>query len=268
MELRDALGTLHAPAGDAARIVSLVPSITELVCELGLADRLVGRTGFCIHPREVVRGIPKVGGTKDVDIEKIRALRPSHVIVNIDENEKPLAEALAKFVPHLVVTHPLGPADNPALYRLIGGLFGRRGEAEALCVRFEAAHAAASAANWPQREVLYLVWKDPWMTVSRDTYISRTLALFGLRTLPAAAQSRYPEISIDAPSVREAELVLLSSEPYLFGDEHVAELAGRQEFASKPVRLIDGEMTSWYGSRAIAGLDYLRGFVARLPPPI
>lgn len=265
MVLRDALGTLHAPAGDTARIVSLVPSITELVCELGLAGSLVGRTGFCIHPREVVRRIPKVGGTKDVDLEKIRALRPSHVILNIDENERPLADALAKFVPNLVVTHPLGPADNPALYRLIGGLFGRRGEAEALCVRFWAALAAASAAIWPRRDVLYLIWKDPWMAVSRDTYISRTLALFGLGTLPAAAQSRYPEISLDAPFVRDACLVLLSSEPYAFRKKHVEELSRRPEWAGKPALLIDGEMTSWYGSRAIAGLQYLHRFVAALP---
>lgn len=264
MELRDALGTLHAPAGADARIVSLVPSITELVCELGLSDRLVGRTGFCIHPRDIVRNIPKVGGTKDVDLEKVRALRPSHVILNIDENEKPLAETLAQFVPHMVVTHPLAPEDNPALYRLIGGVFGRRAEAEALCTRFEAARTAAASDAWPQRKVLYLIWKRPWMTVARDTYISRTLALFGLRTLPETAQARYPEFGLDAPFVREAELVLLSSEPYMFRQKHAAELAGRPELSGKAVKLIDGEMTSWYGSRAIAGLAYLRRFVAGL----
>jgi ABC-type Fe3+-hydroxamate transport system substrate-binding protein len=265
VELRDALGTLHAPAGPDARIVSLVPSITELVCELGLNERLVGRTGFCIHPREIVRGIPKVGGTKDVDLEKIRTLRPSHVILNIDENEKPLAEALAQFVPHLVITHPLAPADNPALYRLLGGIFGRKCEAEALCVRFEAALETAVSTVRPERNVLYLIWKDPWMTVSRDTYISRMLALFGLRTLPESAHPRYPEFKLEQRFVCEAELVLLSSEPYMFREKHVADLALLQEFAGKPVLLIDGEMTSWYGSRAIAGLDYLRGFVARLP---
>jgi ABC-type Fe3+-hydroxamate transport system substrate-binding protein len=248
-----------------ARIVSLVPSITELVCELGLAERLVGRTGFCIHPREIVRRIPKVGGTKDVDPDRIRALHPSHVILNIDENEKPLAETLAEFVPHLIVTHPLAPEDNPALYRLIGGIFGKPREAEALCDRFESARKAAASIAWPQRKVLYLIWKDPWMTVARDTYISRTLALFGMHTLPEKTQARYPEFSLDAPFVREAELVLLSSEPYMFREKHVAALAQRPEFAGKPVMLIDGEMTSWYGSRAIPGLDYLRGFVARLP---
>jgi ABC-type Fe3+-hydroxamate transport system substrate-binding protein len=103
-ELVDALGQ-HQPAPDA-RIVCLVPSITELLCDLGLAPQLVGRTGFCIHPRESVAAIPKVGGTKDVNIEKIRKLAPTHVVVNIDENEKPTVDLLAEFVPHVVVTHP------------------------------------------------------------------------------------------------------------------------------------------------------------------
>lgn len=108
-DLRDAAGTLHARARSEARIVSLVPSITELICDLGLIDRLVGRTGFCIHPKALLRPIPKVGGTKSVDVEKVRALQPSHVILNIDENDKPVAEALAEFVPNLIVTHPLAP---------------------------------------------------------------------------------------------------------------------------------------------------------------
>ena len=260
MELRDAAGTLHTPAQGASRIVSLVPSITELVCDLGLSSRLVGRTGFCIHPRDVVRAIPKVGGTKAVEIEKIRALRPTHVLLNIDENEKETAETLADFVPHLVVTHPLAPLDNLSLYRLIGGIFDRPAEAEELCSRFQAAYDALAAEQSSRRKALYLIWKDPWMTVSRDTYISRMLALAGLETVPGVAASRYPRISLEERWVAEAELVLLSSEPYMFRERHVAELAIQPPFAGKPVRLIDGEMTSWYGSRAIAGLAYLREF--------
>jgi ABC-type Fe3+-hydroxamate transport system substrate-binding protein len=143
----DALGVRHPPAGRDARIVSLVPSITELVCDLGLAPQLVGRTGFCIHPRATVKAIPKVGGTKDVDLDALRALRATHVIVNVDENRKDTVEAIAGFVPHVIVTHPLAPRDNLALYRLIGGIFGREREAEALCVRFEEAFAAAERAR-------------------------------------------------------------------------------------------------------------------------
>ncbi|MDH5579077.1 MAG: helical backbone metal receptor, partial [Betaproteobacteria bacterium] len=101
----------------SSRIVSLVPSLTELVCALGLGEALVGRTGFCVHPQDVVRRIPKVGGTKDVDLAKVRALEPTHVVLNVDENRKETADELATFVPNLVVTHPLGPLDNLGLYR-------------------------------------------------------------------------------------------------------------------------------------------------------
>ncbi len=260
IDLRDAAGTLHTQAGCDARIVSLVPSITELVCDLGLIDRLAGRTGFCVHPKGPLRAIPKVGGTKSVDIEKIRALQPTHVILNIDENEKPLADALAEFVPNLIVTHPLAPLDNLRLYRLIGAIFGREPAAERLCARFESAHAGLAGENYPPCAVLYLIWKDPWMTVSRDTYVSRTLALAGLATLPVGTGIRYPELRFDEAWVADAELVLLSTEPYMFREKHVAQLEKLALFAGRPVRLIDGEMTSWYGSRAIEGLRYLHEF--------
>ena len=242
------------------RIVSLVPSITELVCDLGLADALVGRTGFCIHPRAAVRRIPKVGGTKDVNLARIRELAPTHVIVNIDENERPLAAELARFVPHIIVTHPLAPLDNLALYRLLGGIFDRTARAIELCGEFARAHAdvAAACAALPRQNVLYLIWRKPWMTVARDTYVARTLALAGWDTLPAAATVRYPELELDAALLAGVDHILLSSEPYRFRERDVLDvrrLLPREAHCS--VRLIDGEMTSWYGSRAVAGLAYL-----------
>lgn len=257
---RDAAGTVHERAADSARIVSLVPSLTELICDLGLSSKLVGRTGFCVHPRAALKGVPKVGGTKDVDLAKVRALAPTHVLLNIDENEKPTAETLAQFVPQLIVTHPLAPLDNPALYRLLGGIFGREQAAEALCAQFRQAYdALAQAARaWPRQRVLYLIWKDPWMTVSRDTYIARTLALAAWDTLPAKATARYPRVELDEALLQDADLVFLSSEPYRFRARHVAELQALPAMRGKTVAPIDGEMTSWYGSRAIAGLDYLR----------
>lgn len=242
------------------RIVSLVPSLTELVCELGLAEHLVGRTGFCIHPADAVRAIPKVGGTKTVNLERIRALAPTHVILNKDENLKETAEALAAFVPNLVVTHPLDPEDNLALYRQFGSTFDREQAAGLLCERFQAAYDGVASKAYASRQVLYLIWKDPWMSVSRDTYISRTLRLFGLHTLPEAAAARYPVLAqLDLQGV---DLVLLSSEPYRFADRHLAEVAA---LTGRPTLLVDGEMTSWYGPRAIAGLHYLEDFAARLP---
>jgi ABC-type Fe3+-hydroxamate transport system substrate-binding protein len=259
----DAAGTRHVAVTAPPRIVSLVPSITELVCELGLTAALAGRTGFCIHPHAGVRGVPKVGGTKDVDLKRIRELEPTHVIVNIDENEKPLVDELARFVPHIVVTHPLAPLDNLALYRLLGGIFDRAERAEELCVEYMRAHdeAVAACAALPRQNVLYLIWRKPWMTVSRDTYISRTLALAGWDTLPATTRVRYPELQLDAAMLANVDHVLLSSEPYRFRERDIDVVQKLLPPGARcSVRLIDGEMTSWYGSRAIHGLDYLVRF--------
>ena len=254
MHLTDALGTRHTPA-PGARIVSLVPSITELLCDLGLANQLVGRTGFCIHPAGLVQSIAKVGGTKDVNLDKIRKLAPTHLVVNIDENEKPTVEALAQFVPHIVVTHPTGPRDNLPLARLMGGIFGAGEQAEAWCADFEAEYARLQAApKGPPAKVLYCIWQDPWMAVSADTYIARMLAEIGWST-PALGANRYPSFTWDDATVAGIDGVLLSTEPYRFTQEHAHALATQ---IGKPVRLVDGEMMSWYGSRALAGVKYLR----------
>ena len=252
--LIDALGQAHRPAPDA-RIVSLVPSITELLCDLGLASQLVGRTGFCIHPKAVVADIPKVGGTKDVNLEKIRKLAPTHVVVNIDENEKPTVDALAQFVPHVVVTHPLVPQDNLALARLMGGIFGAREKAEAWCAAFaeELARLRALPAG-PARTVLYCIWQDPWMSVSKDTYIAAMLAELGWR-VPGLGAARYPRFEWSEALVDGLDAVLLSTEPYRFTEAHADAL---EKQVGIPVLLVDGEMMSWYGSRALAGLRYLR----------
>jgi len=239
---------------DDARIVCLVPSITELLCDLGLAERLVGRTGFCIHPWDVVRHVPKVGGTKDVKLDRIRELGATHVVVNVDENRREDADALRDMGLEVVVTHPCAPRDNLDLYRHMGRAFGREAEAEALCARFEAAWGDVVAVERPPADVLYLIWRDPWMGVSRETYISRTLAAFGWRTVPVASDVRYPELDLASYAGR-VDRVLLSSEPYHFKDHHVDEVAALVPGAE--VSLIDGEMTSWYGSRAIGGLRYL-----------
>lgn len=258
--LIDARGTRHAVAASDARIVCLVPSITELLFDLGLADNVVGRTGFCIHPREQVRKVPKVGGTKTIDVARIRRLAPTHVIVNIDENPRPLVEEIAAFVPNVVVTHPLAPRDNPPLYRLVGGIFGRDEEARALCARFHVAceEALASTRAWGRQRVLYLIWKSPWMTVSRETYISGMLAAVGWDTCTASGNVRYPTVELTRAALEDVGFVLLSTEPYSFRERHCAEVrAALPEGSRTRVALIDGAMTSWYGSRAIPGLRYL-----------
>jgi len=261
VKFTDAIGQQFCP-DHGARIVSLVPSITETLLALGLREQLVGRTGFCIHPRDQVAGIAKVGGTKDVKLDAVRRLAPTHVIVNIDENEAPMVAALRAFVPNIVVTHPNAPADNLALYRLLGGIFDRVEQASALGSRLQESLDALAATHWPNETVLYLIWKDPWMTVAADTYIARTLATVGWRvTQPPggdAGSARYPRLDdLDAEAAGVAR-VLLSTEPFRFREKHASELRAR--WPGKPVDLIDGEWTSWYGVRAIDGLAQLSGF--------
>ena len=257
--LTDAIGTEHTPVSDThpLRIACLVPSITELLCDLGLSKYLVARTGFCIHPKELVRDIPKIGGTKDINVEKLRKLAPTHLIVNIDENEKPTVDLLAQFIPHIVVTHPVRPQDNVGMFRLLGAIFDVLPRAEQLCAEFEKNLLQVRADSAP-KQVLYCIWKDPWMTVSRDTYIAQTLALRGWHQWQSMqvtqTEKRYPVFDWDDESLRAIDVVLLSTEPYSFTQAHAEQL---QAQIQKPVKLVDGEMLSWYGSRAIDGLSYL-----------
>jgi len=239
-----------------------VPSITELLFALNLGDQIVGRTHYCVHPQPAVAAIASVGGTKKVNQTRLRALRPTHVIVNVDENPRELAERLMADGLQVIVTHPLAPEDNIPLYRLIGGIFNRAAEAETLAAEFEQTLAELRQIAWPRRRVLYLIWREPWMGVSRDTYIARMLALVGWETLPAESETRYPPLKMGRSLLDAADLILFSSEPYRFQPADLATFARDYVCPLEKLRLIDGEMTSWYGSRAIRGLRYL-GQVAR-----
>ena len=259
----DWAGVVHDRAPPDARIACLVPSVTELLFALGLGAAVVARTGFCVHPRDAVRRVRKIGGTKDFDLAALAALAPTHLVVNVDENRREAVDAARAFVPHVIVTHPTVLADNLRLYRLIGAIFGRAGAAETLCAAFVAARArlASATAAGPRECVLYLIWKDPWMTVGGDTYIADALRAAAW-DVPAVDGARYPVLGEDASAWQEAERILVSTEPYAFRPRDVAAIAARR---ARPVHLIDGEMTSWYGPRAIAGMDYLATFRATLP---
>jgi ABC-type Fe3+-hydroxamate transport system substrate-binding protein len=265
LPLIDAIGNEHRPtSADAARIVSLVPSLTELLFDLGLGESVIGRTAFCVHPADRVKSVRSVGGTKSIHMNRLRALRPTHVLVNVDETPRALADELAAHGCAVVVTHPIEVRDNLALYALIGGLFGKRQQAEQLCRRFETAYDAAQrvAKSLPERRVLYLIWKDPWMTVAPDTYIARMLALVGLRTMPATSDRRYPGVELTQDLLEQLDLVLFSTEPFTFGDRHVADFRASHPAHARKAAIIDAQMVSWYGSRAILGLDYLTTFAA------
>jgi ABC-type Fe3+-hydroxamate transport system substrate-binding protein len=245
------------------RIASLVPSATELLCALGLAPWLVARTGFCIHPAALLIDVPKVGGTKDVNLARLRALQPTHVLLNIDENLLATFEAIKAWPGvALIVTHPCGPRDVPALVGQCLDAFGHlphvAQRATALLAELTAALARPVP---PPRSVLYLIWRSPWMTVARDTFISRQLAEAGWLTLPALeggerGAARYPQLAEDDPVWQSVDEVWLSSEPYRFAEQHLAEVQSLAPQAR--VRLVDGELCSWWGPRTAEGLAYLR----------
>jgi len=194
------------------RIASLVPSLTELLFALGLGPQVVARTGFCIHPR-VARAVPKVGGTKDPDLALLRALAPTHLVVNVDENRREDVDAAREFVPNVVVTHPLAPIDNVALFAMFGEVFDCRARADALARQLQATLATVQETTraLARERVLYLIWRKPWMTVSRETYVAASLALVGWDSLPAASQARYPRLAEDDAAWGDAQRLLLSS---------------------------------------------------------
>lgn len=260
-----ALQKPFAPA--SLRIASLVPSVTELLVVLGLAPYLVARTGYCIHPAEALRALPKIGGTKTVNLAKLRRLAPSHVIVNVDENRLEDVADIRRWesAPTIVVTHPVDPADNLALVQQMVEEFASvPGVAEcgaALCEALRIELGLTRPLGRAPHRVLYLIWREPWMTVARDTYISRLLARVGWQTLPECdggdrGAARYPVLDGSEPWLADVDEVLLSSEPYAFGEQHFD--AARTLCPRARVRLVDGELLSWYGARAVPGLRYLR----------
>ena len=249
-----------------------MPSLTELLFALGLGEFVVARTGFCIHPFDDVRRVAKVGGTKDVNLVKLRRLAPTHVLLNVDENRRELADALTAWgagAPRLLVTHPRSAEDNlPLLDQMraeFGHLPGAAQRADALQRALSAELAAGPTAGAPAQRVLYLIWRNPWMTVARDTYIASMLQRIHWHTLPEATggehgAARYPVVHGQEPWLAQVQRVLLSSEPYPFGAADVA--AAQALCPQAEVQHVDGELLSWYGVRAIEGLRYLRRLAA------
>ncbi|MEP7101008.1 MAG: helical backbone metal receptor, partial [Burkholderiales bacterium] len=194
-------------------------------------------------------------------------LSPTHVLVNVDENRRDTVDAICAWPnpPQLIVTHPNAPEDNLALVAQLLAHFGAHAgvaaRAAALTQALQHELALTRPAHRAPQRVLYLIWREPWMTVARDTYIARMLARIGWHTLPdeyggESGATRYPALQGDEPWLADVQQVLLSSEPYRFGDEHLD--AARRLCPNASARLVDGEMLSWYGPRAVPGLRYLR----------
>ena len=261
--IKDAMGQELMPAEGTFRIVSLVPSLTETLFDMGLEENLVGRTSFCIHPKDRIKKIQSVGGTKAINMRTLKRLKPTHVLVNVDENPRELAEEIAALGITVVATHPIEPSDNLDLFSLLGNLFGAQDAADRLCREFQNQldSLREAACGMPERWVLYMIWQDPWMTVSPDTYIARMLALINWHTVGGQVGGRYPEIVLNDETLAGVDHILLSSEPFAFTKTHQEMLKKHLARRSVQISLIDGEMTSWYGSRAIQGLGYLRALI-------
>jgi iron complex transport system substrate-binding protein len=240
------------------RLVSLCPSLTELVFDLGRGGDLVGRTRFCVHPRELVGAVEVVGGTKNPKVERIVALRPDLVLLNEEENRREDGEALRAAGIACHTSMPRTAAETAAMVRSIGGALGRSEAAEAIAGRIEAAaeRVRRESAALPPVRYAYLIWRRPWMTASDDTFVAGLLGLAGGVNVFGGAETRYPEITAAELAAAAPERVLLSSEPFPFKPEHAAELARLSGLPERTFHFVDGELLSWHGSRTVAGIPY------------
>ena len=233
------------PPDRPQRIVSLVPSLTEALAALRLDSETVGLTRFCVHPDGWKRRKAIVGGTKTVDVERVLALAPDLVVANREENERAPVEALAAAGVPVWLSDIATVADTLEALRGLGRVTARADEGERLAAGLEAAFARLEAPAEPVRAV-YLIWRDPWMTVGADTIIHDVMARGGLANA-FGSRTRYPAVTADEIREAQPEAVLLSSEPYPFADKHVAEVQALVPGAR--VVLVDGEAFSWYGPR-------------------
>ena len=243
------------------RIISLVPSITETLCELGLSKNIVGCTSFCMHPYRALKNVERIGGTKDPDIEKIKRLKPTHVLLNKEENRKEDFQILKDFA-FCLVTDIKCVEDVPNMYLQLGNFLNVEPNAQ------EKSHLlrdkialSKSKVNADFTPCVYLIWRDPWMCVGLDTYIASALALLGFSiTAFQTMESQYPELTLDCwssiPSVEKDLTVFFSSEPYPFRKRDL--VAFNERFSKKvgsQFKKCDGKLLSWYGTSTLELLE-------------
>lgn len=237
------------------KIVSIVPSQTELLFELGLDEEIIGITKFCIHPIEKFATRTKVGGTKKLRIEQIRLLQPDLIIGNKEENTQSEIELLMEEFP-VWMSDISNLEEAMVTISQIGEMVNREPEAAYLNhlinAGFTDLQALALQKNINQR-VAYLIWKDPYLFAGSNTFIDDILRKIGLQNV--ISESRYPEIALEELKNNNCQLVFLSSEPYPFAQKHIAEIQATLPDAK--IMLVDGEMFSWYGSRLVKAVNYL-----------
>lgn len=240
------------------RIVSLCPSITELVFDLGRGEDLVGVTRFCVRPAEGVRAIARVGGTKDPDLARIVALAPDLVLTNAEENRLEDHDALVAHGLRCRSTFPTTVAEAADVVVELGELLQRPAEAREIArdIRRRERRVRAAAALRPPVRFACLIWRRPWMTVNGATFASDLLCAAGGENVFAARPERYPEITAEDLGAADPDVVLLPDEPLPFARRHVEELARATGLAAGRLRLARGDLLFWHGSRTRLGVDY------------
>ena len=255
----DQMGHTLAIEQPVLRIVSLVPSQSELLADLGLAEKLAGITKFCIHPKELKTAVQQIGGTKTVKIDEVLALKPDVVIGNKEENAQADIEALQQQVP--VWMSDITDLDSALdMIDRIGELTGTTAAAEEMVEEIRLRFAAIRPVL-PETKlsVLYLIWRKPYMAAGKGTFIDDCLTRCGWEN--CLSETRYPEVEVAAVN---PDVILLSSEPYPFADKHIAEL--QELFPKARIVLVDGEYFSWYGSRMLGAPAYFREVLEQIEP--
>jgi len=252
--LRDATGVALELSSPPRRIVSLIPSTTETLCALGLADALVGVTVYCREPRDVVARTAKIGGEKDPDLDRIRSLAPDLVVANVEENVRAHVETLRSWRIPVWVTYPRTVQESLSMIGELGALTGTTARAEALLAELTPLYerVRAEAARRDRVRVFYAIWRAPYMTVNRDTYIHDMLETCGADNVFGDHPTRYPTVTLDEVAARRPDLILLPDEPFRFRPVHRQDFAPSSDVpavAHDRIRLVDGKPFSWHGPR-------------------
>ena len=262
--LTDQHGTLHSFETTPKRIVSLVPSQTELLYDLGLEESIVGITKFCVHPYHLKSTKKIIGGTKKVHYEKIRLLQPDIIIANKEENTNEIVTELSKICP-VWVTDIITVEDSLQMISHFGQLFNKRTEAQKWLDKINFAYQDFQnfIKDKPIQKTAYFIWANPYMVAGNNTFINEIMQLNHFENIYTNREERYPEIIIQKMRIQgDPDLVLLSSEPFPFTDEHAFEL-GRFTHHAKII-FVDGEMFSWYGTRLVKAFDYFKKMHLRM----
>lgn len=239
------------------KIISLVPSLTEILFDFGLTtSEVVGRTKFCIHPEHLVKNVEIIGGTKNLNLEKIKSLKPDLILANKEENIKEQVKELMKSF-KTVITHVETLEDNYYLLKSLGNILGKQNIAQQFNLKIQDIFNFEKPKT--KLKVAYLIWKNPYMTIGRDTFIHHILEEIGFENI-FKSQKRYPILELE--ELTEADVIFLSSEPFPFKEKHISEI--RNVFPDKLIKIVDGEAFSWYGTRIAKTNSYYQDLIKSL----